>query len=266
MEGYAALGSTNERAQSWAREGACEGSTVVTDHQTNGRGRHGRRWHAQAGQSLTFSLVLRPDRTGGSTPGVRPSEEVNAHPALPAQRWGLVALAGGLAVCDALDDVAAPPSPRIKWPNDVLLNGQKCCGILVETSSTGPAPGPLVLGIGLNVNQRDFPAMPAGRTPPTSVALAVGRPIERAPLLALLLQRIEARYESLFEDAGHAVRTACEKRLAALGERVTVQSTTSGETVDGTFLGLAADGAMRLQTAQGERTLHAGDVTTKSSR
>jgi BirA family biotin operon repressor/biotin-[acetyl-CoA-carboxylase] ligase len=255
MESYESLGSTNERALAWARDGAPEGNTVVTDHQTDGRGRHGRRWAAQDGRSLTFSVVLRPSEVRSSGEGSRA--------ALPLRRRGLIALAGGLAVCDAIADLGAALTPRLKWPNDVLLDSEKCCGVLVETASTGTSSAPVVLGIGLNVNQHDFPGVPAGRTPPTSLALAAGRSaLERAPLLAQLLQHLEARYLSLFEDAGRAVRTACETRMAPLRTRMAVRPTAAGDRVEGAFLGLALDGALRLRTARGERTFHAGDVTT----
>ena len=255
MEGHAVLGSTNERALAWAAAGTAEGSTVVAEHQTAGRGRHGRRWAAQSGRNLTFSVVLRPAES-------MPWRLGPAHAAFPAHRLGLLALAAGLAVCEAV--AGAVPAPVLKWPNDVLLNGQKCCGILLETTSAGTALGPVVLGVGLNVNQRTFRSVPAGRTPPTSLALAAGRPLERAPLLAQLLGRLEARYLSLFEDGGRAVRRACEERLAGLGEPATLRSATgAGHRLEGTVLGLAADGALRLQTAEGERTAHAGEVTTR---
>ncbi|PSQ79183.1 MAG: biotin--[acetyl-CoA-carboxylase] ligase [Bacteroidetes bacterium QH_8_67_23] len=257
MEGHARLGSTNERALAWAAHGAPEGAVVTAEHQTAGRGRHGRRWRAKPGQNLTFSVVLHP---------AAPSTDRQA---LSPARFGLLGLAGGLAVCEAVAETVAPPAPALKWPNDVLVDGNKCCGLLLETASAADhAPGPVVvLGVGLNVNQRAFPGVTSERephrAPPTSLARVAGRPVERAPLLAQILRRLEARYQSLFDDAGRSVRAACEARLTALGERVTVERPRSGERLDGVFLGLAPDGAMRLRLPGGaEHVLHAGDVTT----
>lgn len=254
MEGHASLGSTNTRASQWAADGAAEGSTVIAEQQTAGRGRHGRRWTARAGQNLTFSVVLRPG---------------DAHAdrdALPPARFGLLALAAGVAVCEvvaeAVAEAVAPPAPSLKWPNDVLLNGRKCCGILLE-SSTGTRPGPVIVGVGLNVNQDDFSSVPGDGLAATSLLLETGRSLDRAPLLATLLERLEARYLSLFVDGGASVRDTCERRLSQRGRRVTLRLPGSGERLEGTARGLAADGALRLETAAGERTVHAGEVTTR---
>lgn len=252
MEAHATLPSTNERALRWAEDGAPEGSTVVADHQTDGRGRQGRGWQARPGQSLTFSVVLRPG--GFSRQRAAPR---------PACLRRLLPLAGGLAVCEAVAEVAGAPTPRLKWPNDVLLGGRKCCGVLAETVSAGSATGPVVLGIGLNVGQRGFPSVPDEATPPTSLLLAAGPPApERAALLADVLARLEACYDTLLAGKGRSVRDACTERLANRGKRVAVRRLASGERIAGIVRGLAPDGALRLQTSAGtERTLRAGDVT-----
>jgi BirA family biotin operon repressor/biotin-[acetyl-CoA-carboxylase] ligase len=256
MEGHERLGSTNERALAWAADGAPEGATVAAEEQTAGRGRHGRRWHAQPGRNLTFSVVLRPAAASAD------------REALPPARFGLLGPTAGLAVCEAiaemLAETVAAPAPALKWPNDVLIEGAKCGGLLLETAGTA-----VVLGVGVNVNQQTFPDVAsendANSTAPTSLAQAAGRRVERAPLLAQILRRFEARYESLFEDAGRrAVRAACEARLGALGERVTVERFRADERVEGIFLGLAPDGAMRLRSPGGaEHVFHAGDVTMR---
>ena len=263
MEGHARLGSTNERALAWAADGgAPEGAVVTAEEQTAGRGRHGRRWHAQPGQNLTFSVVLRPAAASAD------------RAALPPNRFGLLGPAGGLAACEAVADVLGTdgdsPAPALKWPNDVMIGGAKCCGVLLETPIAASKPAPVVLGVGLNVNQRAFPGVHSKHDPrrpaPTSLAQVAGRPVERAALLAQILRRLEARYDSLFDETGRAaVRAACETHLTALGERVTVERFRSGERLGGVFEGLAPDGAMRLRTADGEEhVLHAGDVTRRS--
>ena len=180
IRGHASVDSTNTKAAQWAREGAAHGSVVLTEYQTAGRGRQGRRWEAEPGQNLMFSVVLRPP--------------------LPPDRLGLLPLAAGLAVAEAVDPFIAPVTASVKWPNDVLVEGRKTCGMLLETSFSGraaviDAPAFVVLGIGLNVNQVDFPDALADTA--TSLRLITGRLVPRAPLLARLLRRLEDRSDAL---------------------------------------------------------------------
>lgn len=246
VEGHRQLGSTNTRAAAWAAEGAPEGSLVLAEEQTRGRGRMGRTWHAHPGQNLTFSLVLRP--------------------ALPPDRFGLITLAAGVAVCQALDPLLAPLRPAIKWPNDVLLGNAKCCGMLLESSFDGSGVdkrAAVVLGIGLNVNQAAFPAML--RSVSTSLLLETGRITPRAPLLAGLLAMLEARYDQLAAPAGcEAVRRAYERRLAHLGRPVKLREAGTPHLVEGTVEGVTPAGALRLRTAPGLRIFHAGEVTSRA--
>ena len=247
-EGYRAIDSTNTRALAWAAEGAAEGSLVVAERQTAGRGRHGRAWRAGAGKNLTCSLVLRPR--------------------LAPERLGLVTLAAGVAVAEAVRAFAAPLVPAIKWPNDVLLNGRKCCGMLLESSVAGHArdrPAAVILGIGLNVNQNAFPdSLTADAAHlPTSLLMETGRLVPRIALLAELLRVLEGRYQSLFEDGGRAVQRAYVERLTGLGETVTLRFAGTERHIEGRIDGVSATGALRLQTADGLRTLHAGEVTSR---
>jgi BirA family biotin operon repressor/biotin-[acetyl-CoA-carboxylase] ligase len=257
--------STNTDAARWAAEGAAEGSVVGAEHQTEGRGRHGRAWLDDAGRNLTFSVVLRPR--------------------LAPERLPLVTLAACVATCEAVDAFVGGldpgrPSAAVKWPNDVLLSGRKVCGMLLETSfaaRTGASEAPrdghpeaVILGLGLNVNQTTFPEGLAARA--TSLARVTGQPVPRLPLLARLLLRLERRYDQLTAsegDGAEAVRAAYVRRLAGRGERVTLRPLASagndedaGEAVTGTLLGVTATGALRLSTEDdGERVFHAGDVT-----
>lgn len=243
MEGHTTIGSTNARAAAWADAGTPEGSVVVAEYQTAGRGRLGRTWQAEAGQNLMFSVVLRPS--------------------LPARRLGLITVVGAVAVAETLDDFAAPLRATIKWPNDVLLRARKCCGMLLESSFSGErsgAPDFVVLGIGLNVNQDRFPPELADRA--TSVAQAAHRPIARAPLLAALLARLEMQYRSLFADDGASVRAAYEKRLDRLGRRVELRTTDTGHPVRGVVHGINDQGALLLETNGSVHAFHAGEVTS----
>ena len=240
VRGFEVCGSANTEAMAWARDGAPEGALVLTEHQTAGRGRFGRRWYDANAQSLLFSVV---------------------RPTLPPDRLGLVTLVGGLAVAEAVADVAAPVRPEIKWPNDVLLGGRKCCGMLLESSLGGPDPF-VVLGIGLNVNQQAFPDEIAERA--TSLRLETGQLIPRTPLLARLLGKLEHWTDRLALGEEDAVRQAFAARMAGLGRPATVRLAGRDRPLEGTVEGVDAAGALRLRVGEAVHVLHAGDVTLRS--
>jgi BirA family biotin operon repressor/biotin-[acetyl-CoA-carboxylase] ligase len=154
---------------------AREGAVVATDEQTDGRGRLGRMWHAPAGTSLLFSIVLEPD--------------------VPSKRLPELSLVAGTAVAEALA-AHANVEATVKHPNDVLLRGRKVAGILAESSE-----GRVVLGIGVNVTQAHDELPPDADPPATSLALE-GGDVDRADLLAALLERLEAHYDRWISEAG----------------------------------------------------------------
>jgi BirA family biotin operon repressor/biotin-[acetyl-CoA-carboxylase] ligase len=243
MRGFETVTSTNTEAADWAREGASEGSVVVAEYQSAGRGRHGRTWTAKKGQNLMFSVVLRPD--------------------LAAERLGLIPVAASVAVAEAIDAFVSPHRAVLKWPNDVLLEGRKTCGMLLESSLSGQREARVVvLGVGMNVNQTDFPKALADTA--TSLRLTTGRAVSRPPLFARLLRRLEARYDAVQTGYDDEVRAAFHDRLATLGERTTLRVAETGETLTGIVRGVTETGALQLDTPDGLHTLHAGDVTTRT--
>jgi BirA family transcriptional regulator, biotin operon repressor / biotin---[acetyl-CoA-carboxylase] ligase len=207
--------STNEVARGLAAAGAPHGTLVTAGHQTAGRGRQGRTWTAPAGQTLLLSLVLR-----------------DADPLLP--------LRAGLAVADLAGDAA-----RVKWPNDVLLNGRKVAGVLVEGR---PQEGWTVVGIGVNV-ALDLRAMPEELQ---ATAGSLGRAAdELEPALAELLGHLERRLAAPAAETVAALR----ERDALLGRAV---AWAGGE---GTGAGIDERGCLRVQLADGSETLlDAGEV------
>lgn len=231
---FSTVGSTNTHAAMWAEAGAAEGSTVIADYQQRGRGRLGRPWQAAAGQNLLFSIVLRPR--------------------IDSALLGVLTLAGSLAVADAIDNVIAPLRTAIKWPNDILLRGRKCCGMLLESVLSQGAPRAVVLGIGLNVNQTAFPQELEQRA--TSLLLETGRPIPRAPLVADVLARLEAYCAGLHANRA-AICNAYARRMYGLGQRLHVSGP---KPVTGTVLGVTAAGALRLESHGRERIVFAGDT------
>ncbi|HEX3850214.1 MAG TPA: biotin--[acetyl-CoA-carboxylase] ligase [Polyangiaceae bacterium] len=173
-------GSTNDDALLAARSGAPHGSVFVADEQTAGRGRRGHSWLAAPGEDLLFSVLLRPK--------------------LELPQTSALTLAIGLALRDAVSQRIAE-SADLKWPNDLLVNGKKLAGILVESQLQGDRLQAVVVGIGLNVASREFPSEIAARA--TSLALLGSTRLEREPLLYDVLQAISARLDA-YQNTGVA--------------------------------------------------------------
>ncbi|HUP98949.1 MAG TPA: biotin--[acetyl-CoA-carboxylase] ligase [Aeromicrobium sp.] len=176
VQTVAETASTNADVAGAARSGAAEGLVIVADHQTAGRGRLNRSWESPAGSGLAASFLLRPL-------GLAP------------ERWPWIPLMAGLAVADAVLGVGL--DPRLKWPNDVEVDGRKLAGLLVERVET-PSGAAAVVGIGLNI------AMTAEQLPiPTATSLRLqGVDVGRDTVLARLLDALGARYEQLADEPG----------------------------------------------------------------
>ena len=230
--------STNDAARVWADAGAPAGALIFANHQSKGRGRHGRDWVVEPGLNLTVSLVLRPR--------------------IPASRFGLVTLAAGLAVREAIEACCAGAGARIKWPNDILIEEKKCCGMLLE-SAIGRVPEEsfIVLGIGVNVNQDAFPG-PFERST-TSVMLGCGRPIDRMRLLADLLNRLEKKLDRL-ESSPDAIVREYEGAIEGIGEAFRLTDVSSGDVHVGIMRGIDPTGGLVLEIGSLRQVFHAGDV------
>lgn len=232
----AETGSTNDDAQRWLEAGAADASLVVADRQTAGRGRLDRRWVTRAGAALAFSLILRP------TPAELP-------------RLALFSPLAGLAVCDGLA-ACCGLSAEIKWPNDVLLQRRKVCGVLAETNWQGDRLAGVVLGVGVNVAPSAVPPADALMFPAISVEEAAARPVPRWELLAALLRAVFSWRPKL---GSPEFFHAWEERLAFKGEAVQVQRPEGR--LEGRLIGVASQGGLVLRTAAGkEEVITAGDV------
>jgi len=233
-----ALPSTMNEAWRLAQAGAPDGTVVLAEEQTAGRGRLKRSWWAPAGGSLLLSVLLRP-----------------GWPARQAQR---LTMACSLAVCDAID-ATADVQAQVKWPNDVLIEGRKVCGILTELDVAGELLETAVVGIGINVNV-DFEGAPPLMAPATSLMLAAGRRVSRLDLLVALLSGIEQRY--LAARAGRSFQTEWAERMATLGREVQVAGATGAW--QGVAVDVDADGALLVRQQDGTvQRLLAGDVTLR---
>jgi BirA family biotin operon repressor/biotin-[acetyl-CoA-carboxylase] ligase len=216
--------STQGEAAALAAAGAADGTVVTATHQSAGRGRRGRRWLDAPGESLLLSIVLRP--------------------LIPPGRAPQLSLVAAVAVVDALGRSGVRAA--IRWPNDVMVGERKICGILPEAVTT--AEGALehvILGIGLNVNQRDFPA-PIGDLA-TSVRIGTGREYAIEELLAVLLGTLGEWYRRFLEGGLAVIRPAWLERAQSIGRRARAADGREGIAAD-----LDADGALLLRTDGGE--------------
>jgi BirA family transcriptional regulator, biotin operon repressor / biotin---[acetyl-CoA-carboxylase] ligase len=241
-EHHATIDSTNRRALAWAEAGAPHGALVIADHQSAGRGRRGRTWTDQPGLNLLFSVVL---RTG-----------------MPVEQLPLLALAAGVAVAEGIATFTEPLAPALKWPNDVLLDGRKTCGILPE-SRLGRAEAVVALGVGINVNQAHFP--PELGDTATSLRLATGRTLPRRELLACVLEHLERWIERLEAGDVEAVRDAFTARMVGIGEPAVV-NLQNGRPVAGTIRGISPTGALLLETPSRVQEYMAGDVSLRTAQ
>ena len=241
LEVAASLPTTMARAAELAAAGSPEGTTVLAEEQTAGRGRLGRTWVAPPGSSLLLSVVLRP--------------------ALPREAVWLTVAAAGVALAGAVEAVA-PGAAQVglKWPNDLELGGRKAAGLLAEAHLDGERLRWVVLGMGVNVTQEagDLPAEVADRA--TSVAIAAGGPVNRAGLLAAWAERFLAGYQRLTAGEPGPLLAAYRERLVTLGRRVRADRV-GAEPLVGTAVDLTGTGGLVIRTDAGAGVeLLAGDV------
>ncbi len=236
---FESIDSTNACAKTLAEAGCEEGTVVLADYQSQGRGRLGRTWLAEPGQNLLFSIVLRPS--------------------IPQSQSPVLTFLSAVAVSRAVEKVTGVPT-HCKWPNDVLLNKKKVCGILTESSLTNGSVAYSVVGIGLNVNQQKFSDSIKDAT---SVALELGKECDRKALFHNVLCEFEELYEALLSGKHESILDEWNRRCSMFGHTVTVS--THDSQISGTAKRLNDDGGLVLSTNSGEQTFYAGDVTIISS-
>ena len=236
--------STQAVAFALATEGAPDGTTVIADTQTRGRGRRGRAWYDEPGASLLASIILRPRLDPAAFP--------------------LLSLVAGIAVVGALW-ASAGLDARLKWPNDVLVRGRKIAGILIESRrmagndadrapalAPGTRGGVVVVGIGINLTQRRFPPPLDGRA--TSALLEIGRLIDRDRLLAGVLDGLD-RWRARLEAHDFA---SVRDRWRAIAD--TLGKTVSVDGIRGVAIDLDQDGALVVDDGHRRHRVVAGEV------
>ncbi len=231
------IDSTNERALALAAQGAAEFTLVIADRQTAGRGRFGRKWETAPGTSLAFTIII--------------------HPSFEEQQYpSLFSFLGSIAVCQTIESFCKV-QPQVKWPNDVLLDGKKICGILAETVWRGKKIEGLVLGIGINLIHGSIPSDDLVIFPATCVQAHCEKKINRIAFLKTILSNlIKMRPIVQTRDFLDCYRV----RLAYSGEMV-VLSPIEGESVSGTMVGVDDLGNLILRDEAGiDKAYPIGDL------
>lgn len=235
---YYKIGSTNSAAMDAAAAGAHEGNVFLAEEQTDGRGRGGNAWHSARSMGIYCSVVLRPN--------------------LPPAEALVLSLAAGLAVFDAIQEIDSRVAPDLKWPNDVLLESKKFCGILTEMNAEATRVRHVVIGIGINVNQTRFPE--ELRDAATSLRLVSGTEWSRVEVAAALLKSLQREYRDLQDKPNgreSVLRRFAQHSSFARGRKVRVEENGGFE---GVTEGLDARGFLQIRTAHGLRTVLSGTV------
>ena len=238
VEIFDQLGSTNDLALQRGIEGAQEGTLILAEYQTAGRGRHSRRWYAPPQSSILASLILRHR--------------------LLANQIGLPNLIGAVAIAAAIHEFTGLPA-QIKWPNDVLIGGKKVSGILTELEYDQWQQPFFVMGFGLNVNTSPADVPEELRTSATSLRIECGQEISRAPLIQAILRQIEDSYLCLKRGKTASIIAATNRLSPTIGQWMQIQ------TPEGIFDGRAEkidrDGGLLMRDGWGkERKFWVGDV------
>jgi BirA family biotin operon repressor/biotin-[acetyl-CoA-carboxylase] ligase len=230
---YAEVGSTNDVAATLADRGEPEGTVIIADTQSAGRGRHGRSWASPPGAGLYMSIVIRPAPHAVS----------------------LLTIGAGVALADGIQ-AATGLHPDLKWPNDVYIGGRKLAGILAEAGTSKDGGPHVVLGCGINLMPAAYPPDVAARA--TSIESELGRPIDRGLLLVECLAALHLRYRELQSRASAAVIARWRDRaVSTFGRRVEwdVAGVTRhgvAEDIDETGALLVRDGAAQARVISGE--------------
>lgn len=226
--------STNDEASRLIQAGnVMEGTTVVTHHQTAGRGQRGNTWISEKGKNLTFSIVLKPA-------------------ILPVKDQFYLNMSIALGVYDYLEEIFKG-HVKIKWPNDILIKGKKVCGILIENQLSGQQIQHSIVGVGLNVNQEKFSLENA-----TSLRVLSGQEFQLEVVLEGVLEKIESRYLLIREQLLDTVSLAFTEVMYWLDEQHVFS--TQGVEFTGRIIGVDEIGRLKIQTSEGLSTFGVKEV------
>lgn len=236
LEVHETIASTNDRARQLAAEHAPHGTTVVAHAQTGGRGRRGRQWHSPKGAGLYVSFLIRTELPPADAPALTFMSAVATNDAIRA---------------------ATGVDTGVKWPNDILASAsrKKVAGILVEVSSSSDHIDHAIIGVGVNLHRQQWPEAIAEYA--TSLEDLGGVP-EVSVLLAKLAHTMEAGLQRLANGGPTSIIDAWSTAAIGLGEAVEISD--GPNPCSGTFTGVTAQGALIIDTAEGRREVHVGDL------
>jgi BirA family biotin operon repressor/biotin-[acetyl-CoA-carboxylase] ligase len=235
--------STQEIAHQLAREGAPEGSIVLADEQTGGRGRLGRAWQSPSGTGIWMSLILRPE--------------------IPLQKAPQLTLLIAVAATKAIENVTGL-DVAIKWPNDLLIKGKKIAGILTELQAEADSIHSVIVGIGMNVNQEKKHFSEEIAEIATSLSIESGQTYKRAEIIGSILKEIEDLYHNYLENGFTVVKLLWEARAFSLGKRITARSFTGS--ITGYAKGITDEGVLLLEDDHGKvHQIYSADIEFPST-
>lgn len=217
-----------------ARDGAPEGAAAIASLQERGRGRAGRPWVASAGSAFLCSLLLRPS--------------------LMARDISSLPLIAGLGIAEAIEDMSGLAC-QLKWPNDILVNGKKICGILMQSRSVGTQIEYVNLGFGVNLNSAITEVPPTA----TSLQIETGRQIKFAAFESTIFSRLSIRYEEFLRAGGKSPLQEWTDRALFLQESVEIEQPHG--VLRGRFVGVSIDGALQLETGGRVENIAIGELT-----
>ncbi|MCI8342269.1 MAG: biotin--[acetyl-CoA-carboxylase] ligase [Firmicutes bacterium] len=238
---FETVDSTNNKAKALGMEGAPHGTAVIAEVQTAGKGRRGRAWTSPVGGGVWMSVILRPE-------------------ILP-QYVSSITLAAGISVCDAVNKMANV-NAKIKWPNDIVINGRKICGILTEMSGEISRVDFVVVGMGVNVNTESFEGELGNVA--TSLMIETGHKFSRSDMAVKMLEELEKNYAIFVENGFLGLKNEYEKRCATLNKKVDVSGS---KNFTGIAVGVTDEGALLVENDEG-RVLEvmAGDVSIREAQ
>ena len=237
---FESIDSTNEEAKRRGEAGAPDGSVYVADNQTSGKGRRGRTWLSPSGEDIFFTILLRPD--------------------LPLGSVSMLTLVAASAVAEAIDKVTGQSS-QIKWPNDIVMNRKKVCGILTEMNMEIDSIAYVVVGIGINVNRMEFREDIADMA--TSLKKESGHNIERAALLSEILSTFFRDYKLFLEKQDLSpFLESYNQKLVNVGREVKIIK--KGEEIIRTAIGINDRGELVVQDTSGKKeNIFSGEVSVR---
>ena len=233
---FDSIDSTNTCGKTLAEAGIEEGTVVFAEHQTAGRGRNGRMWVSESQNNLLFSVVVRPQ--------------------LPKEQVAFLTFYSAVSIAQAVESIVGC-SVECKWPNDLLLNGRKFCGILLESSFQQSTPDYSIIGIGMNVNQKSFDEGMRNRA--TSLSLEQNAEFDRKQVFQRILVYMDRLYGDVQSGNFQNIMKEWNSRCKMFGKSVTVER--SHDRLSGTAMGLSPDGGLMIETPEGTSTVYAGDAS-----